>query len=297
MKKIILLYFIFFGLHSFAQSLEMVTLVKQRSYFLNGGLRATTVGGKSRETIKVDLPPNTKSWYYSFYTAAGEDGTELLNLGVQVAASIYGGIAASSIASSVKVPKGSGVADIYILTTDSRDTFLTKQDSDWRFYKDISLLNTLQSVQYVDAGFGNSFYIGMKNPSSLTGIAVYIEVVALVEKPDSDYEKGVMYGNLGWGAFEKGDFNKCLELSNKALSYDANLYYVRFNIALVKLLLSSDDCLEAYIDTIASIAKDKTPQQTLQGALQDVRNLKLKSPDLENINDIEVLLVNKLLEY
>ncbi|KGO79689.1 hypothetical protein Q763_12625 [Flavobacterium beibuense F44-8] len=297
MRKFIPLYFIFFAFHCFAQSLETVTLIKQRSYFLNGGLHATTAGGKSRETIKVDLPPNTKSWYYSFYTAASEDGTELLNLGVQIAASIYGGTAGTSIASSIKVPNGSGAADIYILTTDSRDAFLKKQDNNWRFYKDISLLNTLQAVQYVDVDFGNSFYIGMKNPSSLTGIAIYIEVVALVEKPDSDYEKGVMYGNLGWVAFEKGDFDKCLELSNKALGYDAGLYYVRFNIALVKLLQSSDDCLESYIDAIASIANDKTPQQTLQGALQDVQNLKLKSPDLENINDIEMLLVNKLLEY
>lgn len=67
--------------HATAQTYGLVTIVEKRAYYLNGGARAA-LGGKSRVTIKIDLPKNTKKWYYSFSTTPGADGTRLLNLGV-----------------------------------------------------------------------------------------------------------------------------------------------------------------------------------------------------------------------
>lgn len=41
-------------------------------------------GGKSRTSIKIDLPPNTMEWYYSFTTTEVENGTANLNLAMQL---------------------------------------------------------------------------------------------------------------------------------------------------------------------------------------------------------------------
>lgn len=296
MKKLLLILLILSEISCLAQSLKAVTLVPQRTYYLNGGLRASS-GGISRETIKIELPPNTKSWYYSFSTAPGADGTELLNLGIQLSAKIYGGPVVASLASSIKVPKGSGSADVFILTPTSRDAFLRKEDNNWKYYKDISVQNTLQAVQYIGENYGSTFYIGLRNPSTLTGIAIYIEVVALVEEADPNFEKGVAYGNLGWNAFERGEFSKCIELSEKALTYDPNLHYVKFNIALVHLIQGHEDCLDHYIDTISTIEKDRNPKTTLLGALQDIQNIKFKYFNVKYISDVEALLANELLKY
>ena len=56
-----------------AQVLKDTIIVQQRSYYLNGGARAA-FGGKSRATLKIDLPQNTKRWYYSFTTSPGKMG-------------------------------------------------------------------------------------------------------------------------------------------------------------------------------------------------------------------------------
>ena len=47
-------------------------IIQERAIYLNGGARAS-VGGKSRETIKVDLTVNTKAWYYNFTTKPEEN--------------------------------------------------------------------------------------------------------------------------------------------------------------------------------------------------------------------------------
>ena len=59
------------------------TIVQQRSFYLNGGLRASA-GGKSRVVIPFDLPKNTIEWYYSFSTSEGTSGTKNLNLAIQL---------------------------------------------------------------------------------------------------------------------------------------------------------------------------------------------------------------------
>ena len=62
---------------------ESLQLIESRSVYLNGGLRAS-MGGKSRTSIKVDLPPNTVKWYYSFTTSKGKSGVKNLELAIQL---------------------------------------------------------------------------------------------------------------------------------------------------------------------------------------------------------------------
>ena len=155
------------------QVLKDTTIIQQRSYVLNGGVKAS-LGGKSRETIKIDLPKNTKRWYYSFTTSPGVDGTKLLNLGIQVAATLSAGGLGKAVASAIQVPPGSSVVDVYVLLPQFRESFLNKQDGTWRFYPDVSLQNSKQAVQSIDNNYGNSFYIGLKNPSAVSSVNISI---------------------------------------------------------------------------------------------------------------------------
>lgn len=279
-----------------AQTYTASTLIEKRAYYLNGGARAS-FGGKSRVTIKIDLPKNTKKWYYSFSTTPGADGTKLLNLGVQIGAALSSGGLTALAAKSFEVPPGSGSADIIILPPEYNDAFLNKEDNNWRFYSDISLQNSKQAVQTVENNYGNSFYIGLRNPSSLSGINIVIEVVAVVEQTDAVTDKGMLYGSLGWKAFERGELDKCVELSKKALVFNSKLCFVKFNIALVHLIQEKDDALDEYISAIADIKDDKTPKKTLAGALEDIRNQKAKTPNLKNLKDVEDLLLNEYKKY
>lgn len=269
------------------------TIVEKRSYYLNGGTRAA-LGGKSRTTIKIDLPQNTKRWYYSFSTTPGEDGTKLLNLGIQLSSALYGGLAGLA-SKAITVPPGSGSADIIALPPSQVENFLNK--TDYKYYRDISLENARQAVQSVERSYGETLYLGLRNPSAVTGINIVIEVVAIVEEVNDTTDKGLLYGNLGWKEFEKGNLNQCLELSNKALSYDPNLCYVKFNIALVHLVQQDDTAIDDYVTAITDLKKDRNPKNTLIGALQDVRDLKSKKPYLKNIDIIDDLLSNELLKY
>jgi len=104
-RKIILLIFCSFTLVTInGQTFSSSTIIERRAYYLNGGANASMVGGRSRVAIKIDLPPNTRKWYYSFTTTPGEDGTKLLNLGIQVAAALYSGGMATLAAKSIEVP-------------------------------------------------------------------------------------------------------------------------------------------------------------------------------------------------
>lgn len=144
-----------------AQTYKASTLIEKRAYYLNGGARAA-LGGKSRVTIKIDLPKNTKKWFYSFSTTPGEDGTKLLNLGVQVGAALTSGGLTALAAKSFEVPPGSGSVDVLILRPEYKNAFLNKEDDNWRFYSDISLQNSKQAVQTVENNYGSSFILDLK---------------------------------------------------------------------------------------------------------------------------------------
>ena len=249
MKPTALLFLFLLTLTGYSQTFKPVTIIKQRSYYLNGGARAALADGKSREVIKIDLPPNTKGCYYSFTTIKGDDGTQLLNLGLQLGAAIYGGAPGMALASQIKVPEGSEAIDVYVLPVSHREVFLTKEDDKLKIYKDISLHSAKEAVQYIDnSKYGNSFYIGLRNPSALSGIGITIEVVALVDETKTNPKKASLYADLGWKAYEKGDYDQCIQLSNKALSYDGNLAYPRFTIALALLVQEKEESVDKNVD-------------------------------------------------
>lgn len=294
MRYLAIFFFSFISLESIGQTLKDTVIIQQRSYYLNGGARAT-FGGKSREIIKVDLPKNTKRWYYSFTTSAGQDGTKLLSLGLQVAATLSTGGLGSAVASSIEVPPGSSTVDVIVLPTEYRDAFINKLDN-YRFYPDLSVQNGKQAVQSIDDTYGNSFYIGLKNPSSLTAVNISIEVVAVVEITNANKEKAITFGNLAWTAYKEGDIDKCIILSKKSLILDNTLGYVKANLGLCYLVKNDDDrATDYYVDALTDFKKElATKNQSIQAAIQDIDEALKKYPNLKGAISIKTMFTEAL---
>lgn len=162
----------------------VTTVVAQRSIYLNGGARSS-VGGKSRVMLKVDLPPNTKSWFYGFSTTPGESGIANLNLAIQLSALALDPTAATqAIVQSVKVPTGSASMDVYVLDERNSDLFLQKVDNNggsYSYYREGTVANTKQAAVAIDELNTGIVYLGLKNPATWDALNVQIEVAAVVK--------------------------------------------------------------------------------------------------------------------
>ncbi len=182
-----LTFFLLFGLASFGQTYTTVlkpkSVVSDRLISLNGGLRAST-GGKSRTIIQVNLPQGTTEWYYSFSTNPAGSGTKNLQLLMQVTAAVADPTKISSFAlSNIEIPSGSKTVDVYLLDQRNADAFINKVDNNggtFYFSREGSVTATRQGSVKVSQVSNNPMYIGIKNPSSLEGVDVTIEVVAIV---------------------------------------------------------------------------------------------------------------------
>ena len=274
------------------QSLRILT--QQRNIYLNGGARAS-VGGKSRNAdIKIVLPRGTKSWYYSFTTSPGESGTKNLNLAIQLSSYLVdpSGITKSAL-EQVDVPTGSGSVDIYLLDYKDVDPFLNKVDNNggtFYYKREGSVFNTKQALVEINEHKEGIFYLGLKNPSSLEGINIFIEVVAVIEEVESltdEQSEAMTFGNLGWKAFERGDYDKCIDLSRKAIALDKSLGFVYFNIALSHLIKGENDiALEQYTKAISVTKKTFVAKQTFSGAIDDLEKYMDKFPSQAEAKDI-----------
>ena len=296
MKKLLLIIIFFIGYLSNSQTYKTITIVPQQTITLHSGLRS--IGGSvSRTAIKVTLPENTVEWYYSFTTSKGESGISALNLAAQVGAFATAGPLGATIAKSINVPSGSGEADVWLMKPESKEAFDSKNDNLVRYFPDLSLLSRNHAVKPIIELLKGTYYLGLRNPSPAVGISITIEVVAVVKVDNPSEDKGKLYGTLGWKAYERGEFDKCLELSKQALSYNPNLGWVKFNIALIHLQQENNKCLDEYIDAITVCKKNPNPKATLVGALKDIYNVKKNKGILKNMTDIESLINDELSKY
>lgn len=181
MKKLFLLLLV--PIISFGQYTKTVkqtkVLVEKRDIHLNGGLRAST-GGDSREVVPIDLPKNTVEWYYSFSTSAAGSGTKNLKLALQLGTLLAdpSGIS-SKIVDNIQVPSGTSKADVFLFDGKNRVPFLNKEL--FYYIGEGTTENTKHGVVKIDDVTNGKYYIGFRNPSTLNGLNISIEVVAIVQ--------------------------------------------------------------------------------------------------------------------
>lgn len=277
---------------------ETVKLVDDRDLYLNGGTRAQ-FGGKSRTYIKFDLPPNTAEWYYSFTTTNGASGTGNLNLAIQLTAMLAdpSGISSTTV-SALDVPEGVATADIYLLDRDNLQPFLNK--TEFSYYPEGMVQNTKQAVVKIDDIRSGTWYLGIMNPSSLNGINLNIEIVAVTEagslvdvnkqNPYASQKKAELYGSMGWTSFLNGDYDKCIEYSNKA----NNIYkwgWVYANKGLAQLMLNEESAaVETYIEAITLVKNQPNTAFVFNEMIKDIDNAKNKYPNLTGADQIKQLI-------
>lgn len=281
--KYFLLFFI--SIYSFFLSAQdrrneykTIQLIQQRNIYLNGGARAS-FGGKSRIYLKIDLPPGTVYWFYSFTTSPGESGIKNLNLLAQISTFIIdpSGITDAAL-SEIDVPSGSQSIDVYLCDRSNIDLFLQKVDNNggsYSYMMEGSVENTKQGLIKVDDVKVGTWYLGLKNPSSLEGVNIAVEVVAIVEESIDNgiselEEKAILLGNLGWSQFKNGEYQVSLESFQKSLSY-YKLGWVMGNKGLTLLMLGNTrEALDVYIDAILLIKSQTNPRNVFQELINDI---------------------------
>jgi len=307
-KTLTILTCFFLTVHLSAQSVKsnqsVKTIIERREIYLNGGARAT-IDGKSRTIIPISLPENTVSWYYSFSTSAGESGSQNLNLFAQLYALTLDPTGLlENAASEIKVPTGSAVIDVYLLDKKNSNLFFQKVEyygETYSYFSEGHVTNTKQAVVSIHNLISGDYFIGLRNPSTLEGVEISIEVVAIVQEVEPQSEEqsqAITIGNLGWKAFERGDYDKCIEMSKKALALDNSLEFVYFNIGLSYLIKGqNNDAVNMYSKAIYATKKSEFPKQYIEGAIADLLNYMDKFPSKPDAQDLLDILNEELENY
>ncbi len=303
MKNYYILFILFISQFVISQEYEIKReahqLIENRAYYLNGGLNAS-FGGNSRAFIKIDLPPNTVEWYYTFSTTQGKSGTKNLTLALQLMSMLNNPTGLSSKAlSSFEVPSGEASADIYLLNNINLKGFREKYDQlggSFSFLPEGTVQNVKQAIVKVDDVKSGSWYLGLRNPSTTTGLNINIEVVAITEtkvsitKSDNQV-KAELYTNLGWAQFENGNYKKCIEYCDKA-NAESEIGIAYANKGLALLMLNKDsDAMDVYIAAITVIKKQSNSSYYLQNAVDDIDKELTKNPNIVGAKEIKQVLL------
>lgn len=164
------------------EKVNAIQLIKPRQIALNGGLRAA-FGGVSRTYLQIDLPPNTVKWYYSFSTSPGGQGTQCVNLMAQLSSRIIDPVGITAL-SDFRIPEGSNSLAVYLCDRTNIDKFLAKVDlyeGRFNYIMEGTVENTKQAIVEIDDITQGTWFLGIKNPSSMDGVNIAIEVIAITE--------------------------------------------------------------------------------------------------------------------
>lgn len=195
MKKLTSSFLLFIGLasmnYSHAQTVtikrEIRSLLSPQSIYLNGTANGAVGGGKSRICYKIDLPYNTVEWYYIYSTSASEGSKKNLELASQLTRLIDPTGLTSIATESIMAPAGEAVIDIYVMGEENKNYFLEKDElGGWVYenpggYEEGKSLNSKQGRLAIDDVKSGTVYIGIRNPSTWSGVNVSIEVAAVVD--------------------------------------------------------------------------------------------------------------------
>lgn len=274
---------------------KVVEIMPSQTFYLNGGNRAT-FGGKSRVWYNIQLPENTVEWYYSFTTTKGQDPTASIQLISQLTRMVDPTGFSAIATNAILTPSGAAVCDLYLMDRPNADKFLEKVDNwggSYNYLVNGSRLNYKEGVVQVRDAVSGSYCLGFKNPSAVQGITITFEVVAIVEEINvaektETQTKAEIFAEMGWKAYERGEYDKCLELSKKALKVNPEIGWVNSNIGLVHLIKKDYiTAIECYANAVAFFKKDiHNTKLYLDEAIKDLNNLVAKHGQVEGTKDI-----------
>ncbi|WP_343855544.1 hypothetical protein [Fulvivirga kasyanovii] len=161
------------------------TIHQSQNFFINGGAKAEFGNGNSRVYLPIKLPENTVKWYYEFSAERSEEENNKVKQNLSLVSDlskifIDGTGTLSFGIDQLTQPPGSDYCDIYLVNHDNLNLFESKQE--FRYYTEGTRKNFKSGI--VELEFHPNFliYLGIKNPSTLYGLNVAVEVVAIVKR-------------------------------------------------------------------------------------------------------------------
>ena len=277
---------------------ETKQLIEPRDLHLNGGVNSQ-FGGKSRTYIQIDLPKNTVKWVYSFTTSKGINGNQNLRLAAQLSTLLvdFSSIG-SSLLSEIEVPDGEASIDVYLCDKPNIDKFIAKSDlygSGYSHTMEGVVENTKSAAVEIDNITSGTVFLGIKNPSSMNGVNISIEVVAITETKvlipkTKEQEKAELYGSLAWSHFEKRDFTKCIVYCDKS-NAEYPLGRVMANKGLAQLIESEEqEAFETYLEAISLVNKQPSSIKTFRKMLRDLEDAVIWCIQLNGADEIKDLI-------
>ena len=295
--------------------LNVQQLIQPRKIYLNGGVNAS-LGGTSRTTIKIDLPPNTIAWYYSFSTSRTKTDVKNLSLATQLRTLLSNqNQRESGLLSKISVPSGYCAANTYLCDATNAGLFQRKADNNGGSFSHIAegtVTNTFQSVVRIDDVTSGTWYLGIKNPSEWRAAYITIEVVAITQEsmlttvvipalidaiftkkerepePEKTEEqrRAESYGTMAWGYYENKQIEKALTYCDKSLELYA-LGWVKANKGLMQLISGKEDeAVETYIDAIALIHKQWRSDYVFKHMIKDLKRARKKYTNRAQFDEI-----------
>lgn len=278
---------------------EPVEIISNRSVYLNSGMKSIVGGGNSRSIIKVDLPPNTVTWYYSFTTSKNKQSLLSLNLESQLLNLTINNRLETEDDSSIDVPTGICGVDIYILDQDNVNPFLSKVDLNggtYSYHIDGTVQNTKQAVVRIDKVKENSIYLGLRNPGTFIGANVMIEVVAITEtrieiKKPNDQLKAELLGYLAKDELNSKNYNQCIVYCDESIKMFP-LGWVKVTKGLAQLhLCYEEEAVKIFFDAILLINEEPNARKIFSELLIELKKIEKEKPDL-----VEVSKIRKMIE-
>tara|TARA_R110002050_G_scaffold48356_3_gene112464 strand:+ start:14657 stop:15652 length:996 start_codon:yes stop_codon:yes gene_type:complete len=163
-------------------TLETVTIQNEK-FYLNSTSNALLKGGKNRIIVPVNLPNNTKEWYYVFSASREEkdinNTLSSFNFASQISKFLKEDESIQGAVSNLSPPPGANICDIYVINDDA-NAELFKEKEEFSSSLDGSRENFKSGIVKISSN--KKGYLGIRNPDNLYGIHIAIEIIAVVEK-------------------------------------------------------------------------------------------------------------------
>ena len=159
---------------------------KPQKFYVNSGSHATFKGGKSRVTLPLKFPKNTVKWYYTFSASRNKEEIDGISTTLDLASDLSGFLDKTGLLNfginQLKQPPGSNYCDIYLLDHANSSLFISK--GGYKYFSEGTRENFKSGIVGVDCCTGTTMHLGIKNPDSMHGIHVVVEVDAIIETED-----------------------------------------------------------------------------------------------------------------
>lgn len=166
------------------KNINVVKLVPEQNFLINGTANATLAGGRDRITVQISLPEGTKEWVYVFSCSSSNNGQGVIQLCSNLTKAIDLSGTTADMISAITAPDGDANCDVFLLDKENKDLF--ESEAEFSYFTIGRKLNIKNGVMPIRGLNNGPYYIGIRNNYTTNAINVKIEAAALVENTEVD---------------------------------------------------------------------------------------------------------------